>query len=75
MRQRKGKSQNCTFNLLEKLRRWNLATLQELSRNGQRRAEHSFGDGEPSVLLGNGPETYEHQRQMKVPVIASQVGM
>ena len=53
-RQRKSKSGDCTFNLLKKLRRWNLATIQKLSGIGQRRNKRSFGDREPSVLLGNG---------------------
>ena len=73
-RRRNGKSGDCTFNLLEKLRRWNLTTIQELSRTGQRRTKRSIGDGKPSVLLGNGSETKEHQRQMKVTVRASQAG-
>ena len=59
MRRRNSKSRDSLFNLLQYPRRRNLTTLQELSRNGKRRSEHSLGDGETIILLGKRGERGE----------------
>ena len=52
------------FNLLEKLRRQDLATVKELFGSGMRRTKNSLGDREPSVLLENRLETKERYGQV-----------
>ena len=75
MWRRNSKTGDSLFNLLENLRRQNLATVWELSRNRKRRTENSFGNRKPSVLSGNRPETKVHQRQMVKSIRASQASM
>ena len=75
MWRRNSQSGDSLFDLLEKLRRRDLATVAtvwELSGNNKRRTLHSLGDREPSVLFGNRPKTKEHQRHVIKPIGASQ---
>ena len=72
MRPRNCKTCKGTFNLAQ-IRYWRqLRTVQELTRNSERSSKYRLRDREAGIILVNGTEAQENQRQMLIPVQTSE---